>query len=274
MNDDSYAANQAAKDPERHAADRLARLNGVNELQAAILALMLPRGSKRAARAWEIETRDTPGVGALREHARSLSGAARLPWFERLIGRMARHPIEARKLLLQTARRLMGARGVVRPIDRLHWLILRRGFGEVIHSPVRAEANVEVTEWLESDVLALGAYTAFLARIIPEESADGSTGASWYVGVMSTWQPYEAEMRQEPVDSEEMVSALHRLQTLSWMQRPIVIRSWVTAAVRACGGVRLADPAADALRMTCQLLDSPLPPELMKHYIEIPPDPL
>lgn len=269
---DSYAAHQAANDLEANATDRLSRVHGVFELQAALLALILPPGSKRAQRAWEIETAATPGVETLRAHAASLSGAARLPWFERLIERMARQPLAARKEFLLVARRVMGARGIVRPVDRLHWLILRRGFGEVTQSPVRAEASVEVTEWLESDVLALACYTAFLARMVPEESSDGSAGAGWYTNVMSTWQPHEAVLRHEQVDSEEMVEALRRLQTLSWMQRPIVIRSWVAAATKMTG-VRLPDLAADAMRMTCQLLDSPLPPELVRHYIVIPPDP-
>lgn len=269
---DRYAANQAADDRHASAADRLSRVHGVYELQAALLALMLPADSKRAGRAWDIETQSTPGVEGLREHAASLSGAVRLPWFERLVDRMSRQPLEARKSLLLAVRRIMGARGVVRPIDRLHWLVMRRGLGEMNAVPVRSEASVEVTEWLESDVLALGTYTAFLARMIPVESADGTGGAAWYSVVMSSWQPHDAVLQHEPVDTEDMVLALRRLQSLSWMQRPVVVRSWVQAAQRATG-VRLPDLAADALRMTCALLESPLPPELTRHYIEIAPDP-
>jgi hypothetical protein len=33
---------------------------------------------------------------------------------------------------------------------------------------------------------------------------------------------------------------------------------------------RLSDGAADALRLAGLLLDSPLPPELARHYIELP----
>ena len=109
----------------------------------------------------------TPGADALREHAANLSGAARLPWFELLLARMAAQPLAARQELLQATRRVMGARGVARPIDRLHWLAMRRGLGEVAPLAARAESHVEVAEWLESDVLSVAAYTAFLSRMVP-----------------------------------------------------------------------------------------------------------
>jgi hypothetical protein len=52
------------------------------------------------------------------------------------------------------------------------------------------------------------------------------------------------------------------------MQRPALMRGWVTAAVQHSRHGRLADTAADALRLSCALLDSPLPPELARHYRE------
>lgn len=269
---DTYAANQAANDPERNASDRLSRLHGAFELQAALLALLLPPGSKRSARAWEIETAKSPGIEGLREHAASLSGAARLPWFELLLSRMALQPISAKQDLLRATRRVMGARGVVRPVDRLHWLAMRRGLGEVPPLAARAEASVEVVEWLETDVLALAVYTAFLSRMVVDEAADGEGGARWYASVMHHWQPYAHAPPFEAPDAESVFEALARLQTLSWMQRPVVVRSWVTAALKANGGVRLGDSAADALRLTCTLLDSPQPPELERHYITLPAD--
>jgi hypothetical protein len=269
---DSYANHQATVDVAANAADRLSRLHGAFELHAALLALLLPPGSKRAARAWDIETAATPGVEGLREHAASLSGAARLPWVELLLTRMALQPLAARKDLLQATRRIMGARGWARPIDRLHWLVMRRGLGEVPPLAVRAEASVEVTEWLESDVLALAAYTAFLSRMIPGESVDATAGTRWYADAMTTWQPFADAPECKPPDTEGMLEALGKLQTMSWMQRPVIIRGWVAAALKHSGGARLGDLAADALRLTCTLLDSPQPPELARHYITLPGD--
>ena len=81
---------------ERHAGERLAHVHGAGELQAVLLALLLPPGSKRALRAWRTETGGTSAFEALRAHAANLSGAARLPWFERLLARMAAQPLAAR----------------------------------------------------------------------------------------------------------------------------------------------------------------------------------
>jgi len=67
-------------------------------------------------------------------------------------------------------------------------------------------------------------------------------------------------------------SAFFIISANSWMQRPVVIRSWVAAALKANGGVRFGDAAADALRLTCILFDSPMPPELARHYIVLPAD--
>jgi hypothetical protein len=69
-----------------------------------------------------------------------------------------------------------------------------------------------------------------------------------------------------------MVEALARMQTLSWMQRPVVVRTWVTTALAKSRSGRLADLAADALRMSCALLDSPQPPDLARHYIALATD--
>jgi hypothetical protein len=269
---DTYASHHATVDIEANAADRLSRLHGPFELHAALLALLLPPASKRAVRAWEIETAATLGIESLRGHAASLSGAARLPWFELLLSRMSLQPLASRKELLQATRRVMGARGAMRPIDRLHWLAMRRGLGEVPPLAARPESGVEVAEWLETDVLALAAYTAFLSRMIPDESADGVDGVRWYTEVMKTWQPLGDPPQCKPPDIEHMVEALGKLQTMSWMQRPVVIRNWVTAALKHSGGTRLGDLAADALRLTCTLLDSPQPPELARHYITLAAD--
>ncbi|MDQ2733841.1 MAG: hypothetical protein M3Y55_02360 [Pseudomonadota bacterium] len=269
---DSYATHHATVDVAANAADRLSRLHGASELHAALLALLLTPGSKRAARAWGIETAATLGIEGLREGVASLSGAARLPWVELLLSRMALQPLAVRKELLQATRRVMGARGWARPIDRLHWLLMRRGLGEVPPVAVRAEASVEVTEWLESDVLALAAYTAFLSRMIPGDAEDASAGAKWYASVMATWQPFADAPECKPPDTEGMLEALGKLQTMSWMQRPVIIRGWVSAALKHSGGARFDDLTADALRITCTLLDSPQPPELARHYITLAAD--
>jgi hypothetical protein len=268
--DDAPAPTVPSAQDERDAADRLSRVHGVGELHAVLLALLLPPGSQRALRAWRLEASATPALEALRAHAANLSGAARLPWFERLLARMAAHPLPARQQLLQSTRRVMGARGTARPLDRLHWLAMRRGLGEAAPPAPRPEAHVEGAEWLESDVLAVAAVTAFLSRMVPGAVADSDDGRAWYDAVMSTWLPFADIPAWQPPDAETMVEALARVQTLSWVQRPVIVRHWVTAAVSRSRGLRLGDLSADALRLTCGLLDSPLPPELAHHYVTLP----
>jgi len=265
-------AEEASPERERDAADRLSRIHGAGELQAVLLALLMAPGSKRALRAWQQEAAAFPGADALRRHAACLSGAARLPWFELLLARMATQPLAARQDLLQATRRVMGARGVARPIDRLHWLTMRRGLGEVGPLAARPESHGEAPEWLESDVLCVAAYTAFLSRMVPGETVDGPEGRAWYDIVMATWLPFAEIPACQPPKAEAMVEALAKMQTLSWMQRPVIVRNWVTTAISRSRGLRLCDLSADALRLTCGLLDSPLPPELARHYITLPAD--
>ena len=269
--DDAHAA-ALAPSPERDAADKLAHVHGAGELQAAILALLLPRGSRRALRAWRIEAGATPASDALRNHAASLSGAARLPWFELLLARMASQPLAARQDLLQATRRVMGARGTARPIDRLHWLTMRRTLGDSAPLAARAEARPDEVEWLESDVLSVAGYTAFLSRMVPGAVADAPEGRAWYDAVMAGFPGFVEIPPWQPPKAEAMVEALAKMQTLSWMQRPVIVRNWVTTAISRSRGQRLGDLSADALRMTCGLLDSPLPPELARHYVTLPVD--
>ena len=257
---------------DRDAADRLSRIHGASELQAVLLALLMAPGSKRALRAWQHETAAIPGAEALRRHAASLSGAASLPWFELLLTRMAAQPLAARQELLQATRRVMGARGVARPIDRLHWLTMRRGLGEVGPLAARPESHNEAPEWLESDVLCVAAYTAFLSRMVPGSMVDSPDGRAWYDIVMAAWGRFAEIPEWQPPKAEAMVEALAKMQTLSWMQRPVIVRNWVTSAISRSRGLRLGDLSADALRLTCGLLDSPAPPELARHYITLTAD--
>lgn len=260
----------AVPEAEREAADQLSRVHGANGLQAAILALLLPAGSRRAARAWEIEVEGTPEAGALREHVGQLSEPARLPWFEALVSRMRGQPLAARQDLLEATRRLMGARGVVRPIDRLHWLSMRQRLSGAAGAGPRVAAAADLSQLPQVEVEAIAAYSAFLSRLVPLDSsaagADPLPGRAWYDTVMAPWQARATVPACRAPDTDGLVYALQNLQALAWMQRPIVIRSWVTAALLHSRPQRLSSSAADALRLSCALLDSPLPPELARHY--------
>lgn len=248
------------------AAAALGHVNGALELQAVLLALMLPVGSQRAAGVWAAENESLPDAQALRAHVGHLHANARLPWFEQLLSRMRRQPLPARQALLEASRRVMQARGSVRPIDRLHWLAMRQRLGGNAAVKAKTAASDELSQ-LPGDMLhAIASYSAFLSRMVPTESADD--GPAWYTSVMAPWQQRSDLPACAPPDTDALVSALHELQTLAWMQRPLLVRGWFDAAVAHSLHRRLDVGAADALRLSCTLLDSPLPPALAKLFIE------
>ena len=259
---------------EQAAVTELERLNGPQELRAGVLALLLPKGSQRAARAWQVECVSFDRATMIRESVAQLPGAARLPCFERLVSRMRSQPLTERQSLLEATRRVMGARGIQRPIDRLHWLAMRQRLGESTAADTRTAATSELSQLPQSDVAAIAAYSAFLARMVPAEAteladtAPTEAGLRWYATVMAPWEQHATIAPCEPPDTTGIVHALQELQSIAWMQRPALVRGWVTAAVQHSRYGRLADTAADALRLSCSLLDSPLPPELARHYGE------
>jgi hypothetical protein len=299
MAETPHQLQHAAREREQAAADHLSRLNGAQSLQAGVLALLLPPNSRRGARAWSVETAAWPGAAALREHVEALAPAARLPWLDVLLQRMRGQPLSSRQLLLAATRRVMAARRVVRPLDRLHWMVMRQRLGEPTAATRHEAAAAELACLPAGDVLALARTTAFLARMVPTESPQPAdrpgtgndrpdhpanpadpgepvgpvcaAGIAWYASAMERWQQGEIPPCRPP-DSEGLVQAVQELQALAWMQRPVLARDWVGAAVRHSPHGRLTDSAADALRLGCALLDSPLPPELERHYAGATPE--
>ncbi len=271
---DANALQYAKPDPQRDAADRLTRLHGALELKATLLALLLPAGSQRALRAFTLETGAIRPAQGLHDHVRQLGPGARLPWFDHLLVRMARQPLGLRQELLQATRRVMSARGQARPIDRLHWLAMRRALGAPDAARARNAHCDDSSNWLDNDLAAIATYSAFLARMVPIDAGDGAVsapGAGWYATVMEPWHGATALSRTEVPSGEAAVRALATLQTLTLMQRPVLVRGWVTAAVRTSPGCELSADAADALRLTCTLLDTPMPPELAQRFLVLEP---
>jgi hypothetical protein len=83
---------------------------------------------------------------------------------------------------------------------------------------------------------------------------------------MTPWQARAEIPPCAPPATDSLVHALQELQAVAWMQRPALVRGWVSAAIQHSRHGRLTDTAADALRLSCALLASPLPPELARHY--------
>ncbi|KQV99782.1 hypothetical protein [Rhizobacter sp. Root1221] len=256
----------ALTDDERDAFDHLARLHGPGELRATVLALLLTPESQRERRAWQAETR---GLSTARDwHATvmQLSRASRLPWLERLLGRLAKAPLGDRQALVEAARRVMAADGQIRPIDRLHWLVLRHRLGDPVRAVAQPAAHNEMAELSLHTLREVARVTAFLSRLVP--TGEAVAGQGWYLAVMSPWLTSHDLPACQPPDADGFFNALAEVQAMPWMLRPVLVRGWLEQALALSPSRRLVPDAADALRLAGQLLDCPMPPELARHYAE------
>lgn len=268
----------ARRDPDERARNqRLLRLHGPGELGAALLALVLTPGSQRELAAWRRETAQVPTADAIRRDVAELDATSRLPWFELLSLRLASAPAAQRVQLAQAVRRVMRADGRVGPLDWLTWLTLRRQLGE---KPVNAAvaspgADNDLTAIDAPAVVAVANVTAFLSHVVPHREPDVllgddghvPVGQAWYDAVVSRWPEPPARGR---VDGDTLSRAMRTVQALPWMLRPVLVRVWFEEAGALARGRNLSAAAADALRMTALLLDSPLPAGLAARFIEPP----
>lgn len=258
---------------------RLGRLRGPIELRAALLALLLTPGARREIRAWRDETSALPGAAQIRHDIEALAPMARLPWFELFAERAAQAPRAERRALVEAARRVMRADGIVRAQDRLWWLLLRRRLGEVPPATLGGASDNDLSRLDAARVESIGVFSAFLSRLVPwpevdvslaDASTDGldDAGERWYRIVMSRWEPRVAAPPRELPDGDPMLRALRDIQTLPWMLKPVLVRAWHDAMVEIAGDGPPNPTAADSLRLACGLLDCPVPPALARHYIE------
>ena len=254
---------------EQEATARLDRVHGPGGMKSALLAMLLVPDQPGRMRAWREETSLVGEAETIRADVEQLGSATRLPWFELLLARLGAAPLSDRQELLRSARRVLTAAQPGLPIDRLMWLAMRRHFGESALALVHAPADANIAQLPASDMRHVADYTAHLARMVPSEDVDA--GHRWYLGVMGRWMAPAAIPAWHRPDVDALVHALTGLQALSWMQRPQLIRAWVGEALPAGRPGPLPQTAADALRLSCLLLDSPMPAELARQYVEPAP---
>lgn len=258
--------------------ERLQSLQGSLDRAAVVLALLLTPGSARERQAWEEELGGLPAAAALLEQVQCLPTASWLPLLERLLSLAAEDPLPSRDALLRSLRRVMAADGRIRPIDRLAWLLVRR---RLMGQPPPHRGGARDSNQLIGLPLAmrqaLASVTAYLARLVPlsdPAAKVGVAGATWYRRVVEQiWGSAPNPPACRPPDADELGRALHLLEELAWMRRPLLVRIWVEAALPEWAGLHDAGErlcAAQALRMACGLLDTPLPPALARLFIEPP----
>lgn len=260
----------------REAVVRLHALRDPGQWQLAALALMLDPRSKRERAAWLEEAAGLADGERLLADVMALPHSHRLPWFETLTRRLAPGPVEPRQALLGAARRLMTADGMVSQMDQLRWVALRHLLaGSAVAPPAAAE--MELGEIDTAQALKVCVFSAFLSHMVPapeltlDLNNDESTSKLWYDTVIAPWRERVALPPRERHDIDATLRALRVLQALPWMLRPVLVRTWFDAARMLTNGPALHPVAADALRLSCALLDSPVPPELGRQYIDVEP---
>ncbi len=259
--------NPQAPDPaeiEREALARLERVHGPAELRAAILALIATPDHTLSMMAWSAETQDVRNAQSLQDEVARLREAARLPCLEAMLDRMRAQSKDDRRQLLQSTRRVVAAISPLRPIDRLHWLMMRRRLGERAPVPLLPDAHNDLIGLPMVTKERIATVAAYLARIVP--GPDAAAGQAWYAAAMAHLLPPARVPPYRAPDGETLAFALLEVESLPWMLRPVLLRAWTIAALGTQQRARLLPMAADALRLLGDLLDSPLPPVLARHY--------
>lgn len=272
----------AGRGPDAATAARLRQLQDwqhPDDLCALVLALVQNPDSTREARAWAEEVQGSPQAPMLPDLLLRLPRDARLPLLEWAAKALATQPSERRAELLRSARRVMSADGRVQPMDRMRWLLIRHLLSGARAQPVpmpRARAELALADLPDNKRLAIARFTAYLARMVP--MADpiakiGSAGVSWYGSVMRHCWLDAAPPCQVP-DADAFGHALTDLQQLSWMQRPVLTRLWVQAALKVTQRLWPQEPltldTAEALRITAVLLDTPVPGAVAGCFTALP----
>lgn len=258
---------------------RLADLRTPGERQAALLALLLTPDSAPERRAWQDATRAVTRAPQVRDWVVCLPDCARLPALEALLSACAAAPLAERQAMLLGLRRMMCADGLVRPIDRLAWLVVRHRLSGPRRPSRRHQRLPDTLSQLPLALRqAIAHATAYLARLVPGDPPQdaglrvGAAGTHWHDTVIaSVWGPHAEPPRCQVPDNDQLVRAWQTLQALDWMIRPVLARLWTDAAATRPGLLCHADDAlpvaAQALWLACALLDTPLPPVLASHFL-------
>lgn len=266
----------ARGDPQER--ERLARLRALESpaaWRAAVLALMTSSDNAVDRRMWRALVA-LPDAAALFDDLAHLAPAQRLPWFEHFARLLAPAPVAARHELVGAARSLLTADGVVTPMDQLRWIALRHLLaGSAVAPPAPAQREFETLEF--EQVHSICVYCGFLSTLVPtpevhfDPTGYGSVSQDWYHAVTAPWADRTEVPARQGHDIDAALRALRELQAMPWLLRPVLVRSWFDGARALTDGPMLHPGAADALRLTCVLLDCPVPPELGQQYVEVEP---
>lgn len=209
-----------ATDPVQRAAyQRLSGLSEQPQIRAVVLALILTPESEQELQGWEEATRDVAQAAELLGQVRALAPTVRVALLTSLLHRLSMRTRPERVAFRRAARQLMCADGVIRPIDRLYWLLICHLTRNELHE-ARAEApNAEPDRPAAGPVrrfsrslqvlggtlgmrrgrarrgpldlsvsqrIAMLDWTAYLMRLLDggPQSAENDSGQGWYLQVL------------------------------------------------------------------------------------------
>jgi hypothetical protein len=259
---------------ERERMQRLRAHDDPDAWCAAVLAVMIAPDNAADVRQWQALAPHAAQSAQLFDDMMQLGPARRLPWFEHFARLLAPGPVARRQELLAAARSLLTADGVVSAMDQLRWIALRHLLaGSAVAAPAPAACDFETLD--RDQVYSICIYCSFLSALVPtpeihfDPTGYGSISQEWYDQVTAPWIDRADLPARQGHDIDAALRALRELQAMPWLLRPMLVRSWFDAARALTDGPALHAGAADALRLSCVLLDSPVPPELGQQYVEV-----
>jgi hypothetical protein len=251
---------------------RLRRMRGPGEQRALLLALLLTPGSARERQAFVEESHGVMTAEEGRRLVDTLPATARLSALEAVLAQCAEASLAERQALLMAVRRLMCADGRVRPLDRLALLLVRHRLNGP--APLHRGGTRDSSELAGLPLAlrqAIAELSAYLARLVPgadPHAVVGAAGAAWHRAVvLAVWGAAPHPPACQVPAADALVQVLRTIQALDWMRRPMLARAWVEAVQP---GAALSLDGAEALRLACGLLDTPMPPELARHFNPLP----
>ena len=291
-----------AADPVQRAAyQRLSGLSGQPEIRAAVLALILTPESEQELRGWEAATRDVGQAAELLGQVRALASTVRVALLTSLLHRLSMRTRPERVAFRRAARQLMCADGLIRPIDRLYWLLICHLTRNELHEaqadapgaesgrpagPVRrfsrslralggslgmrrVRTRQGPLDLSVSQRIAMLDWTAYLMRLLDgSQFPENDSGQGWYLQVLDAIlcenlsDAGMAALAGGPRGSPDGDRLVVALHELQSLSEPARVRI-VETWVRAFGRqARIPTAAVEAMRIVCCLLGTPIPARL------------
>lgn len=229
-----------------------------DDLMPAVLAFLVRSDSTSEMAAWREAVVVTPARESVLQTVWALPPAERLPWMERLLTRCEALSPGDKSALRRHAHRIVAADRAVTAAELLSCLLIDQLLGL---QPVILTREVRRLS-LQEAATAIQTFTALLAtQLAPGTSPEQRIAWAEAVRVQLTLPHAQPHGR---ADLASIGHALRPLQELSAVVRPALMKAWVQHATTTAHG--LTPALADALRMLCLLIDTPLPPALLAWY--------